>query len=291
MDTIERGISDQYGLRFICVDVTDTASVLALRHRSGPVATEILAQALAAAGLLSSDLENEHECISIQLQVDGPIQGLLVEAAFGGKLRGYTNRKTSTSTTNIQTVAVKESLGNIGKMAVMHSEPGRLIYSGHIQATPPDLEKNLARFYNMSRQVPTAVCLFTLVTNQTLERAVGLAVQKLPFADTQKFVEVLECFNDGRIRRVMAGNASLADVAQPVRISDIMTVGSGRFSFECRCNFQKIVKVLSAFPDSDIREMSESKEPQTVTCHFCGEVYLVSRVQLETILTERKRTH
>jgi molecular chaperone Hsp33 len=287
MDFIERGVSDRYGLRFIFVDVTKTAEDLARRHGSDPMAAEVLARALAAVALLSSDLENEGECISIQLSVNGPVQGLLVEAAYGGSLRGYTYRKTLAGLDEHQGAGLSGVMGTKGVMMVLHSKPGNLLYSGHVPATPPDLQQNLARYYNMSRQVSTGVSLFTSNGDNGINRASGFIVQKLPHADTEKFVEVLERFNEGRIRDWQEDAGGLLGAAQPLSLSDLAIVARIPLSFGCRCSYEKILDVLQALPESDIREMAESPEIQAVTCHFCGRVYTVSRTELGRIRAAR----
>ncbi len=283
MDRLERGISDEYGLRFLFVSATETASALARRHRSNTAAIDILAQALVAVGLLSSDLENEDECISIQLRTNGPIQGLLVEASYGGTLRGYTQRKTVPAR-----LSLAEVMGTQGDMAVLLSKPGRLLYSGRVPATPPDIAKNLAWYYNMSRQIPTAVSLLTSFAKGKLHRAVGFICQKLPYADSEKFVEVLECFNDDTIKRRLFDARSLAESSESLPLRDLVTVGHESLMFKCRCSYKKILDVLSALPDSDIREMAGSTEPQSVTCHFCGEIFPISAAELTRILARRQ---
>ena len=278
MDTLERAISDEYGLRFLFVNATETTSVLACRHGLDSTAIAVLARSLAAIGLLSSDLENEDECISIQLQTNGPIRGLLVEAAYGGNLRGYTQSKFVAGP-----LSLEEAMGTKGDMVVLHSSPGRLLYSGRVPATPPDMEKNLARFYNMSRQVPTAVSLCTTFVGDNLDRAVGFVCQKLPYADTEKFVQVLECFNDESINRRLAYAQNLTETAASLPLEDLVTVGCEPLRFQCRCSHEKILGVLSALPDSDVREMEQSAEPQSVTCHFCGEIFPISGADLARI--------
>jgi len=287
MDFIERGISDRYGLRFIFVDVSRTAHTLAERHHCGLPAAEVLAQALVGAGLLSSDLENEDEAISIQMKVNGPVGGLMVEAVYGGLLRGYTYRKTLEFLDNQEITDLSEVLGTSGQMAVHHSKPGTLLYSGYVPAAPPDMERNLARFYNMSRQVPTGVSLFTSRMDRGGGRAQGIVAQKLPYADTEKFVAVLERFNDGRLREGFPLEAGLNEAARILELPDLMVVSRSDLGFGCRCSYIKIINALSGFPGEELQEMIASLEPQIVTCHFCGQVYSVSRGELARILEER----
>jgi len=77
--------------------VTESASTLTGRHFAGPVATRVLSQALVAAALVSSDLENEDEAISIQWKVNGPIGGILVADYYLLGKGGNPNRASTKS--------------------------------------------------------------------------------------------------------------------------------------------------------------------------------------------------
>jgi molecular chaperone Hsp33 len=289
LDFIQRGLSDSTGLRFILADVSDTSATLAQRHLTGPAASEILAQAIAAVALLSSDLDNEEECVSIQWKTNGPIEGVLVEAAFGGRLRGYTYRKILSEFDVMPDIDLGSVLGTSGEMAVLQSVPGNLVYSGRIPASPPEIARNLARYYNQSRQTPSGVELVVQRDRSEIRRCAGLVAQKMPDGDTEAFVRVLEAFANDQMRRRLARPAGLVEMADIVGIDDLIVVGQGELAFECRCSNNKIMRVLTALPEQDLVEMVEESTPQTVTCNFCGEVYTIASRELREILESRQQ--
>ena len=276
MDRLERGLSDRCGIRFISADVTETAAILCDRHRCGPAATEILSLALTAVALLSSELENDEECISAQWTVDGPIRGILVEGAHGGRLRGYSYQKTLGALDDQQPVDRHAVMGNGGGLTVIQSVPGNLIYSARLAAEPADIEKNVARFYNQSRQTPTAVALYVAREGHRVSRATGLLVQKMPDGTTERFVDVLERFNSGEIHRGLVAGSGV----DQLQIDDLIVVSGGDIGFSCRCSRQKIRNVVSSLPEQDLEEMMAERRVQTITCHFCGEVYVIEQKEL-----------
>ena len=309
MDQLQRALSDGHGLRVIYADATSSASTLAGRHLAGPVASRVLSQALVAAAMLSSDLENEGEVLSIQWKVNGPIRGILVEAGFGGWLRGYTFRKTLGDLDGAPRVEAVDSMGTDGHMTVLHSLPRQLLYSGVVAATPPDVERNLARYFNQSRQTPTAVAIRVELSDGRPSggqsgppsggpsgrpvRAVGVIAQKLPDSAgdeaTEKFVDVLERFNDGRVTEALASTAGILDAGSALGIRDLVVVGSGPLAFACRCSRERVNSVLSLLPTLDLEEMLAETEPQTVVCHFCGETYVVGPGEIARLLEGRRK--
>jgi molecular chaperone Hsp33 len=287
VDRIERGLTDQNGLRFLAVDVTRTAGTLVTRHQCGSAATEILSQAIAAVALLTSDLENEEECISVHWKVDGPIHGILVEGSQNGNLRGYTNQKTLGPFDNQDPVDLSAVMGRGGEFAVIQSVPGNLIYSARLAAQPADVEKNLARFYNQSRQTPTAVALVVDREDTRVTRAAGVVAQKLPDGDTKAFVNVLELFNSGDAHRLLRVAASLDDIMRGLGVDDGVVVADRELQFGCRCSREKIRNVVASLPKKDLEAMIAEDKTQTVTCHFCGEVYSLERPEIERLARTR----
>jgi molecular chaperone Hsp33 len=290
LDHLQRALSDEHGLRFIYADATSAAATLTDRHLAGPVAARVLAEALVAAALLSSDLDNEGEVLSVQWKVNGPIQGILVEASFGGGLRGYTFRKTLGDLDEVGAVGAVdplESLGTDGHMTVLHSMPRQLLYTGVVAATPPDVQRNLARYFNQSRQTPTAVAIRVDQSDGRPSRAVGFIAQKLPDASTEKFVDVLEHFNDGRVSDALARSEGVLEAAGAAGVAGVVVVGSGPLAFACRCSPQRVASVLTLLPRADLEEMAAEPHPQTVTCHFCGETYVVAREEIARLLAAR----
>ena len=278
LDRLERGLSDRYGLRFISVDVTETAGILAERHGCGPAAAEVLSLAVGAVALLASELENEQECISVQWALDGPIGGILMEGAHGGRLRGYPYQKTLGELDDRDAVDRRAVMGK-GEFTVIQSVPGNLIYSARLAADPADIENNLARFYNQSRQTPTAVALHVARENSRVTRAAGLLVQKMPDGTTEQFVDVLERFDSGEIHRGLAAGSGVAQLG----IDDLIVVSGGNLGFACRCSREKIRSVISSLPTQDLAEMVAEDRPQTITCHFCGEAYVIGQEELREL--------
>ncbi len=287
MDQLQRALSDRYGLRFLYAEVTASAAVLAGRHLAGPTAASVLAQALVAAALVSSDLENEGEAVSIQWKVNGPIGGILVEALYGGSLRGYTYRKTLGELDEAASPDLAGSLGSEGHMTVLHSMPRQVLYTGVVAATPPDIQRNLARYYNQSRQTPTAVAIEVGLEDGRPSRARGVIAQRLPDASTDKFVEVLERFDDGSVARLLESEGGVLDVGAVAGVEDLVVVGTAPLAFACRCSRQRVDAVLAMLPRSELEEMAAEEKPQTVVCHFCGETYVVSRQEIARLLAAR----
>jgi molecular chaperone Hsp33 len=289
MDRIARGFSESTGLRFFYADVTESGRMLERRHLSGPAAGLVLGRSLAAAGLLWPNLSRDDEAISIQLKTDGPIGGFLVEVNAGGDLRGYTDQKILDEYDGLDDIDVSPLLGRTGNLAVIHSSRSRVLNVAQIQASPPAIRVALARYFNQSLQIPSAVELYTRSKDGNLRRSVGLVAQKMPGSDDEAFLRVLERFHDKVTRKFLESSDEVEDFQDLFRIEDLSTVAVQPLRFACPCNRAKTVDIVSTLPIEEIRAMAGRGESQRVICHFCGEMYTVAHRDLLEILERKEK--
>src|SRR5512133_1329349 len=87
-DRLCRGVFPSRGLRAVFVRVGDTARMARVLHGLYPTSARLFAQGLAAGALLGA-LQKEKERVNLQLECDGPLAGLLVDADAEGNVRGW----------------------------------------------------------------------------------------------------------------------------------------------------------------------------------------------------------
>jgi molecular chaperone Hsp33 len=286
-----RALSPAHDLRLALTDVTGPAQELERRHLSGPAASTVLAEALVAASLLTTHLKHPDEALSLQLTVDGPLRGVLAEVWDGGALRGYTQRKLLPEHDG-PAVDPSAVLGRSGTLTVLHSSPVKVVYSGTVSATPPDVRLALARWYNQSQQVPAAVAIYTRLDAEAfLARAAGAVAEKLPGGDTERFVEVLERFQDGTVQQALAEGLDVAQLGARIGLPDLQPLETHPLRFACRCSRDKVEQALLVLPREDLAEMVAEDREHEVTCHFCSHPYRLGPAELKALLTERDGWH
>lgn len=284
MDSLTKGFSQKHKLRFAYVDVTDAARELEQRHLSGPTAGRILAEGLTAAALLSSDTAAEDERVSLQLQVDGPLGGVLAEATAQGALRGYTDKKIMNEFDGTKNTSAAAALGAHGRMTVICSSSRATLSTGQVNATPPDLSRNLAKYIVQSKQTPAAVELFAASNDGHVRRACGILAERMPDGDINQFVKILEQFNNGQIVKKLESSSGLGDFKDFFDVADLKVTELRELKFHCNCTREKIMSVLSSFGEGELKEMASSGSTQAVTCHFCGKTYNIRPGEIKDLL-------
>lgn len=287
MDALTRCIAPASKIRLNYVEVTETAKALERRHLSGPSAAQILGEALAGVALLSADLGKEDERITLQMQVSGPVGGYLAEASADGSLRGYTNEKILHQYDGCTLTDTTPLVGAKGRMTVLQSTSERLVYSAQVTANPPTIRTCVARYLNDSQQTPAAVTLAASTQEGYLHHASGLVAERMPDGDVSTFVKVLERFDDGSAHRAIENGESIGELRQLLGLDDLEVSEVRNLHFYCACSQEKILGVLSTLAEEELRDIVGTGEAQHVTCHFCGETYIVPAEGMKTLLQQK----
>ncbi|MHC4883956.1 MAG: Hsp33 family molecular chaperone HslO [Planctomycetota bacterium] len=287
MDFMLKGLCPKTKISFIYTDVTETAKELERRHLSGPTAGRLLGEMLTAVSLLSSNLGNEDERVTLQLKVDGPLGGGMVEANRGGDLRGYTHTKILNNFDGDENAALAPALGEHGLLSVIQSTQTGVTQSGQVHADPPDIRSNLARYCYQSLQRPMGVELQVTSEEGYLNRAAGIIAERMPDGDSEAFVRVLEHFEDGSLKALLAKHPEFGEISTMLGLDDLTVVEMRSIQFGCSCNRDKIAAMMKNLAEGELKEIVEEGEGTAVTCHFCGHHYTLPHDEVEGILHEK----
>ena len=288
MDQLLYGFSKEKMISLTYVDVTNAAKELERKHLSGPTAARFLAEALAAIAIMSSDLGQEDERLSLQAQVSGPMGGCFVDVSKSGNLRGYTNAKILNEFDGTENISLDQSLGDNGAITFTHSSRLGIISQQQIVCTPMNLRHGLARYFNDIQQKPTAIEISATSREHRLHNAVGLRMTRLPEGHPEDFVPLLERFNDRTIKKALTQSVDIMVMSELLGLSDLKVIEQRPLSSKCSCSHEKVLYSISCLPCNELEEMIEKKERPDVYCHFCSQLYTITTEEVARLLREKQ---
>jgi len=284
MDQLIKAISPGAKIRFASVDVTMAAKALEARHLSGPTASMALAEGLVAAALLAADSASADEALMLRVNASGPIGGLMVEAMGDGSLRGFTNTKILNALDGRDVLATDEAWGDSGSAQVLTSTPGKILNQAALNVNPPRMTYVLARYFNHSMQVPTACEVWVRADSGGLIAARGFVAQRMADSDQEAFVRVLEQFEAGSVREILARASDCLAFRECFVLSDIEVRETRPLMFKCRCTRERTLAVLKTLSRDELEGLIECDESQNITCHMCGDTHVATPADVRTIL-------
>ena len=261
-------------------------------HNTSPIATAALGRLMTAAAMMGSDLKGEGELLTLRIEGDGPIGGLLVTADGKGDVKGYAFNPDVMLPPNAQgKLDVGGSLG-LGVLSVIKDIGLKEPYVGQTQLITGEIAEDLTYYFATSEQVPSSVALGVLMNkDNTVRQAGGFIIQLLPGA-SDEIIDRLEAKLSG-----ISSITSLLDAGKTPE--EILTDILGEFGleilkkmpvqFHCDCERSRVEKAIISIGRKEIQDMIDEGKEIEVNCQFCNKHYKFSVDELEDMLKRATR--
>ena len=261
-------------------------------HNTSPIATAALGRLMTAAAMMGSDLKGEGELLTLRIEGDGPIGGLLVTADGKGDVKGYAFNPDVMLPPNAQgKLDVGGSLG-LGVLSVIKDIGLKEPYVGTTVLQTSEIAEDLTYYFATSEQVPSSVGLGVLMNkDNTVRQAGGFIIQLLPGA-SDEIIDRLEAKLSG-----ISSITSLLDAGKTPE--EILTDILGEFGleilkkmpvqFHCDCERSRVEKAIISIGRKEIQDMIDEEKEIEVNCQFCNKHYKFSVDELGEMLKKATR--
>lgn len=144
-------------------------------HNTSPVITAALGRLLSGAAMMGTMMKGEKDLLTVQIQCQGPAQGLTVTADSAGHVKGFPRVADVALPPNaLGKLDVGGALG-LGVMSVIKDMGLKEPYVGQIALQTGEIAEDLTYYFATSEQVPSAVGLGVLVdVDGSVKQAGGL---------------------------------------------------------------------------------------------------------------------
>ena len=261
-------------------------------HNTSPIATAALGRLMTAAAMMGSDLKGEGELLTLRIEGDGPIGGLLVTADGKGDVKGYAFNPDVMLPPNAQgKLDVGGSLG-LGVLSVIKDIGLKEPYVGQTQLITGEIAEDLTYYFATSEQVPSSVALGVLMNkDNTVRQAGGFIIQLLPGASD----EIID-----KIEAKLSGISSITALLNAGKTpEEILTDILGEFGleilkkmpvqFHCDCERSRVEKAIISIGRKEIQDMIDEGKEIEVNCQFCNKHYKFSVDELGEMLKKATR--
>ena len=159
-------------------ELTETAKNA---HDTSPVATAALGRLMSAAVMMGADLKGENDLLTLRMEGDGPMGGLLATADSHGNVKGYAFHPEVLLPPNAKgKLDVGGALG-AGMLSVVKDIGLKEPYVGQTNLVSGEIAEDLTYYYAASEQIPCSIALGVLMNkDNTVRQAGGFMIQLLP---------------------------------------------------------------------------------------------------------------
>lgn len=290
-DYIVRASLANDSVRAFAISSTHLVAEARERHRTLPVVTAALGRLLSAGAIMGSMMKGDKDIVTISLKGDGPAGYITVTADSHGHVKGFPGNP------NVdipRKYAGKLDVGTVvgrGLLTVSYDLGLKEPYSGQVEIQTGEVAEDLAYYFTVSEQLPSAVGLGVMVdTDSSVKHAGGFIVQLLPDAP-EDVIELLEkkLANLEPVTTMMEQGMTPEEMLLHIFEGvDIEFTERHDVKFYCDCSKEKVKRALAAISDKDLQDIVNDDEDIEVKCFFCNTAYKFSIADIKDILSSRK---
>lgn len=291
-DQLIRATAAEGGIRAIGVITTRLTEEARKRHQLSYVATAALGRTMAGGLLLVSNMKRPESRINLQIQGDGPLGGIVVDAGLDGTVRGYVGNPNIELPPNAwEKLDVGGAVGINGYLYVVRDVGYGYPYSSTVALVSGEIGDDLTHYLVSSEQTPSALVLGVFVDKNGVQVAGGLLLQILPkAAHDQTLVELLES-------RISALSGFTPLLRQGQTLPNIFEQLLGDLGlnilpetqllqFHCGCSFERVLGGLKMFGPAELQDMIQQDGGAEAKCEFCGQVYHATTENLHQLILD-----
>lgn len=290
-DYIIRATAAGETVRAFAITSTELTAEAREIHHTFPVVTAALGRLLSAGAMMGSMMKGDGDKLTLLMKGDGPIGQLTVTVDSHGNVKGFpAEPSVDIPLKRAGKLDVGGAIGR-GTLTVIMDLGLKEPYNGQVEIQTGEIGDDLAYYFTVSEQTPSAVGLGVMVdTDSSVKHAGGFIIQMMPDVSDETIAAV-EAKLDGAepVTTMMDNGMSPEDILEyylgdlDLKINEKLPV-----RFHCDCSKERVAGALATLSKADLDEIINDGEEIEVKCYFCNSAYKFQVEELKEMLESRE---
>ncbi|MEL7598094.1 MAG: Hsp33 family molecular chaperone HslO, partial [Clostridiaceae bacterium] len=255
-----------------------------------PTAAAALGRMLTAGSLMGALLKSDKDVVTLKISGGGLANGVTVTSYSNTHVKGYIGNPSADLPANdFGKLDVSGIIGKDGNLLVIRDMGLKEPYIGQVPIYTGEIGDDLAYYFTVSEQTPTAVGLGVLVDKDlSIKHAGGLIIQMMPGADEMLADLITFRLQDmGSITKFMSEGKSAEDILNflfddmGLKVLDTMEP-----RYECDCSREKVERALISIGKQELRKICDEEKNEELKCHFCNKTYEFTHNEIEDMIKD-----
>ena len=290
-DYLVRATAADAQIRAFAVTTRNLVETARVAHNTSPIVTAALGRLMSGALMMGDMLKNDKDLLTIRIDGDGPVKGLLVTTDNAGNVKGYAKNPSVVLPPNEQGhLNVGEGIGS-GSLTVIRDLGLKEPYTGQIALHSGEIADDLTYYFAESEQIPSSVGLGVLMNHDnTVREAGGFIIQLMPYAE-EKIISHLEqnLQKAASVTEILKAGNTPEDMLKIVLEGfDVVFNGTMPVQFHCNCDRDHVEGALILLGKNELDSMIADGKEIELKCQFCGKAYQFSVDDLEGLKEQAK---
>ncbi|SQB89978.1 Hsp33-like chaperonin [Clostridium tetanomorphum] len=278
-DKLVKAIAKDGQVRIIGAITTELVNEGVKLHNCSATAAAALGRMLTAGSIMGTMLKSEKDTLTVQMSGGGEAKGIVVTAYSDGHVKGYIgNPNVDLPANDKGKLDVGGAIGKNGNLTVIKDMGLKEPYVGQVPIYSGEIGDDLAYYFTVSEQTPSAVGLGVLVNKDlTIKSAGGFIIQMMPDADeltadliTYRLEEVPS------ITELISKGMTIEEILEFIfEGMDLKILENIKPEYRCDCSKERVERALLSIGKKDLKELYDDNKKEELQCHFCNKnIYL-----------------
>lgn len=292
MDKLIHGTASDGTIRVLAAITTDITAEAIRRHQPSPTVSAALGRMMTGTLLLAATLKGLDR-VTVRLECDGPVGGIIAEATAEGTVRGYVKQPLAElpvrpdgkfDVAGIVGGGMFHVIREFGSDYGLKTDP----YIGSVPITSGEIAEDFAFYLAKSEQIPSAVMLGVLLQNSEpyVTASGGVLVQMMPGANEHLITMIEDTIAHApHLTSIVKEGATPVDLLRMVLgVIDFEILEEKPIVFKCNCSVQRAEETIAALGHDEVMSIFENERQASMTCGFCNETYVLDEEALTRLL-------
>src|SRR3712207_1021995 len=276
-DKLVKAIAKNGEVRIVGAITTDLVNEAVKIHDCAATGAAALGRMLTAGSLMGTMLKSDTDSLSIRIDGEGPAKSVIATGYADGHVKGYIgNPHVDLPLNEKGKLDVGGAIGKNGNLLVIKDMGLKEPYVGQVPIYSGEIGDDLAYYFTVSEQTPSAVGLGVLVDKDlSIKAAGGFIIQMMPGADeltadlvTYRLQEVAS------ITEFITKGMSIEEILEFIfEGMDLKILEESVPKYQCDCSREKIEKALISIGKKDLEEIYNDNKTEEIVCQFCNKKY------------------
>ncbi len=291
MDYLVRAIDEDANIRVFAATTTEMVEKARKIHQTSATASAALGRSLTAGVMMGSMMKNQEDLLTLTINGGGPIGRIVIVSDSIGSVKGYVSNPLADKPQREDgKLDVGAIVGKEGHLSVTMDLGLKEPYVGYSNMFTGEIAEDLAGYYAISEQQPTAISLGVLVDRDlSIKSAGGIIIQLLPGVKDEDIDKIENSLKDLKpISTLIDEGISPEDIILDIfKEFNMKILKKTPIEYKCDCSIEKVKSAIASLNIDEIKSMIEEDKGAEVICHFCNTKHLLEKEDLEKIIVDK----
>lgn len=286
MNYILRATAKDGEVRIFAAITTEMVEKARKTHNLSRTASAALGRLLTAGSIMGVMLKGDKDTLTLSINGGGEAGNLVVVANSKGNVKGYISNPFVDPPRNSKgKLDVGGAIGVNGTLNVIKDLGLKEPYSSQVPIRTGEIGDDIAYYFTVSEQTPSAVVVGVQVEDEAVKSAGGLIIQMMPGSNPLLADIITYRLEEIPQLSILIGEGKTGEDILNMLFDDmdLKILERIEVDYSCDCSRERVERALISMGREELENIKDEENIE-IQCHFCNTKYSFSKKDIEGLI-------